>query len=85
VSGQWVYKGFSVLFIVFCFELGIFLLVYPWTFHWQVNSIPSIIPPLLRFWNSDYLRGAVSGLGILNVWVAILEVFRFRRVSGPEE
>ena len=72
MSEHWIHKGFSLLFIVFCLELGLFLLVYPWTLHWQVNTIPSWVSFLLPVWNSDYLRGAVSGIGVLNLWVAVL-------------
>jgi hypothetical protein len=81
VSEHWIHKGFSLLFIVFCLELGLFLLVYPWTLHWQVNTIPSWVSFLLPVWNSDYLRGAVSGIGVLNLWVAVLEMFHFRRMT----
>jgi hypothetical protein len=77
VSAHWIYKGFSLLFIIFCLELGIFLVVYPWTLHWQVNPIPSMVPSLLPVWGSDYFKGALSGLGILNVWIALLEIFQF--------
>ena len=85
MSEHWIYKGFSLLFIVFCLELGVFLLVYPWTLHWQVNTIPSLVPFLLKIWNSDYFPGAVSGLGLVNIWVAVIEMFRFRRISRPEQ
>lgn len=81
MSEHWIHKGFSLLFIVFCLELGIFLMVYPWTDHWQVNTIPSLVPALLKIWNSDYLRGAVTGIGILNIWIAVLEMFHFRRIT----
>jgi hypothetical protein len=81
VSEHWIHKGFSLLFLVFCLELGIFLVVYPWTDHWQVNTIPSLVPALLKIWNSDYFRGAVSGVGALNLWVAVLEMGNFRRMS----
>jgi hypothetical protein len=46
-----------------------------------VNSIPSLLSFLLPIWNSDYLRGAVSGIGVLNLWVAVLEMFHFRRMT----
>ena len=85
MSQHWLYKGFSLLLIVFCLELGLFLMVYPWTFHWQTNAIPSLVPSLLAIWNSDYARGAVSGLGILNVWVAVVEIYGFWHVAAPED
>ena len=81
----WVRKGFSLLFIVFCVELGLFLLIYPWTIPWQVNFIPAMIPAFRPIWLNSYLRGAVSGLGILNIWIALLEAFRLRRFSPSRE
>ena len=33
----WFQRLMSVLFIIFCFELGLFLLIYPWTDGWSDN------------------------------------------------
>ena len=33
----WFQRLSSVLFIIFCFELGLFLLIYPWTDGWSDN------------------------------------------------
>ena len=33
----WFHRLSSVLFIIFCFELGLFLLIYPWTDAWSDN------------------------------------------------
>jgi hypothetical protein len=77
----WFSRLSSVLFIVFCFELGLFLLIYPWTESWSDNYFSWVITGGVQntwhdFWNNSYVRGAVSGLGVVNVWIAILEVFR---------
>ncbi|HVW83594.1 MAG TPA: hypothetical protein VHB50_02900 [Bryobacteraceae bacterium] len=77
----WFRRLSSVLFIIFCFELGLFLLIYPWTEAWTQNyfstAVPDQIEPAWRqLWNNPYLRGGVSGLGLVNVWVAVAEVFR---------
>ena len=82
---SWFHKLSSLLFIVFCFELGLFLLVYPWISAWGDNYFAWAVPQSFQktwnvVWNNAYLRGAVSGLGIANVWIAIVEIFRlFRR------
>jgi hypothetical protein len=82
---RWIHKGFAVLFIVFCLELGLFLLVYPWTVPWKVNFIPALVPLFRPLWMNGYFRGAVSGLGMLNLWVALIELFRLRRFTPPSE
>jgi hypothetical protein len=70
-----------VLFIIFCFELGLFLLIYPWTDGWGDNYFASAIPGSIQttwrvFWNNPFVRGGISGLGVVNLWIAVAEVFR---------
>ncbi len=84
-NATWFHKGFALLFIIFCVELGVFLFFYPWTTQWTQSSIPVAIALLRPFWRNGYVRGAVSGLGVLNLWIAVAEVFRLRRFSSPGE
>jgi hypothetical protein len=77
----WFQRLTSVLIVIFCFEIGLFLLVYPWTDGWTDNYFAWVAPgamqaPWHEFWNNTYVRGAMSGLGVVNVWVALAEVFR---------
>ncbi|MDP9171665.1 MAG: hypothetical protein M3N54_13700 [Acidobacteriota bacterium] len=77
----WFQRVSAVIFVIFCLELGLFLVVYPWT-DWWTNNYFSIAAPgrLLtawrEIWNNSYVRGGVSGLGLVNVWIALTEVFR---------
>jgi hypothetical protein len=67
---------------VFCFELGVFLLLFPWTHYWDVSYglfLPAWVRPL---WANPYFRGAVSGVGLLNIYISFAEVFRLRRFSA---
>ena len=32
--------------------------------------------PWHEFWNNTYVRGALSGVGVVNLWIAIAEVFQ---------
>jgi hypothetical protein len=91
---SWVQRLSSVLFIVFCFEVGLFLLVYPWTESWSRNYfswLPGrhLEPAWRQAWNNTYVRGAVSGLGAANLWIALGEVFRLfssrHRETDPRE
>jgi hypothetical protein len=77
----WFQRMASVLFIVFCLELGLFLLIYPWTDSWSGNYFSAVGPLRLQsawqqLWNNGYVRGAVSGLGLVNIWVAVAEALR---------
>jgi uncharacterized protein (DUF2062 family) len=81
-QSEWIHKGASILFVIFCAELGLFLLIYPWTSRWTMNVIPTWLPVPPEVWLNGYLRGAVSGLGIANVWVAFVEALRIRRARS---
>jgi uncharacterized protein (DUF2062 family) len=77
----WLYRLSAVLFIIFCFELGLFLLIYPWTDAWAQNyfswfQTSRFHSTWREFWNNTYFRGAISGIGLANIWIAITEVFR---------
>ena len=75
----WAYKLWKLIFIVFCFELGVFLMVFPWLDYWGNNSIATLAPWIEGFWGNLYFRGAVSGLGVVNIYISLAEVFRLRR------
>jgi hypothetical protein len=59
------------LLIVLCFEMGALLLYLPWSIYWDHNyflsHFPSLIPVLLH----PSFRGAVSGIGVLDIFLAI--------------
>ena len=81
----WFAKLSAIVFILFCLELGLFLVIYPWTDGWDNNLFASYIPMLHwnQWWHSPFLKGALSGLGLLNIWVSVSEIFRLRRFSRP--
>jgi hypothetical protein len=77
----WFQRLSSVLFIIFCFELGLVLLIYPWTDGWNDNYFAWAIRGSVQttwhaFWDNSYVRGFISGMGLVNLWIALAEVFR---------
>jgi hypothetical protein len=77
----WFQRLSAILFIIFCFELGLFLLIYPWTEPWTENYFSVAVPDAMQtgwreLWNNSYIRGAVSGLGLVNIWIAVAEVLQ---------
>src|SRR5215510_8991680 len=82
-----------IFYIILCFEIGLILTLLPWvpqgTFgvlsDWGNNyfllyaarktgmySIQNVVA-------SGWVRGAVSGVGILNIGIAFWEIFNFKR------
>ena len=78
---RWYHKAAALLLVVFCLEVGVVLLVLPWSDYWDNNFFSTWIPSLHRLWDNPYVRGAVSGLGMVNVVIAFGELFRLRRFS----
>ena len=67
-----------VLYVIFSVELGIVLVLLPWKDVWTNNSFFASYPGLRLWLNHDFVRGAVSGLGLLNIWIGISEAAYFR-------
>lgn len=78
---RWYHRVTALLFIVFCLEIGVVLLVFPWSEYWENNFFTTWTPGLRDFWESSYVRGGVSGLGVVNVFISFTELFRLRRFS----
>lgn len=68
-----------VVFLLFCLEIGLILLLLPWTLLWDNNFFISLFPEWGRIWLNSYVRGAVSGLGLVNLWIALSEALRLAR------
>lgn len=66
----------NIFFILFCIEIGLVLVLLPWTFLWDNNYFFSLTPEWNPLWLSTYLRGAISGVGIVNLWIGISEAWR---------
>jgi hypothetical protein len=58
-----------------CFvDVGLLLVVVPWTVFWDRNYLFDLVPVLRPWIQSSYARGAVSGLGLLNIALGLAEV-----------
>jgi hypothetical protein len=80
-----------IFYIILCLEIGVVLTVLPWVPHgwfglsdWGNNYFLLLAAHktgygLQRFVASGWVRGAVSGLGILNIAMGAWEIINFRR------
>jgi hypothetical protein len=69
-----------VVLLLIWLELGLVLILVPWSEIWDVNYFLYQYPALGLFVKNPYLRGAISGLGVINVFLA-LEAFRRRTAA----
>ncbi len=70
----------AILFIALCFEVGLLLAIIPWTSYWENNFFlfwltarfpGGNLAPLVQ---SGYVRGAITGLGLTNIALGLLEI-----------
>jgi len=77
----WYQKMWAFVFITFCLEIGLFLLIFPWTDYWGGNYFSNLFPQMEAWWDNMYVRGAVSGLGVANLYISFAEIFRLKRFA----
>lgn len=79
-----------IFFIVLCLEAGISLTLLPWLSFgglgdWGDNYLLAFVvektglPVLQTAVASGWIRGAVTGLGVLNLFIAFWEIAHFKR------
>lgn len=75
----WLQRVFVIVYVLFCIELGLVLVVLPWwPGYWFSGAWLTPWPELRRLVMSGFVRGAVSGLGLLDIWLGIMEAVRYR-------
>jgi hypothetical protein len=90
-EARWLHKAFSVALVLVCFAFGLVLLLFPWVpcetgvVCWDDNYLGNFTSEWAEVWRNPYFRGAISGLGLVNIYVAILEAARLKRFSRQDE
>jgi hypothetical protein len=67
----------AVAFILFCFEIGLFLMFVPWSGLWENNLLLAYTPGLRFIVLNNFFRGAVSGLGLIDFMLGLVELATF--------
>ena len=67
----------AVAFILFCFEIGLFLVFVPWSTLWETNVLLTYSFSLRNFLLNNFVRGAVSGLGLIDIALGLAELAAF--------
>ena len=76
------------LFFAACFfEAGLLLIILPWTVLWDRNYLLAAVPWVHELVQNPYVRGAVSGLGLVNVGLGVAEIAALvaERFGPPRE
>lgn len=57
----------------------------PWSGFWDHNYFATAVPLIKDIVENNYVRGAVSGLGLVNICAALAELTDLFRSRAPEE
>ncbi len=78
---RWLQQAERFLRVIVRMYLGLLVCCAPWYAPaWDGNPLFQSSPWLLAFVSLGAVRGVVSGLGILNLWIAVRDALR----SGGE-
>jgi riboflavin transporter FmnP len=55
-------------------EVGLLLMVLPWSGFWDRNYFGMALPALQPILTNNFVRGAVSGLGVVNLLAGVTEL-----------
>jgi hypothetical protein len=74
------------MLVAFFLEVGFLLIVVPWSAFWERNYFAQAMPVLQGVITNNFVRGAISGLGLVNVGLGLAElvsVLASRHVDPP--
>ena len=62
------------LFAAYFLEVGLVLIFVPWSTYWDWNLLGEVIPTLRVTFQNNYVRGGVSGIGLINLIAGFDEI-----------
>jgi hypothetical protein len=76
----WQRRLLRISLALFTLEIGLFLVFFPWMESWDHNYFHTISPSLEQLWSQPSFRGALTGLGFVNIYIACLQfLYSFRK------
>lgn len=75
---HWLHRADLFLRVMVRLYLGLILVFLPWTRVWMFNRFFLYYAPVAHLMQSGAVRGMVSGLGLLNLWIAISEAIHYK-------
>lgn len=64
-------------------EMGLLIILIPWSPFWDGNYFLNRYPVLIPILLNPYVRGAISGLGVINAVMAVDSFRRKRPATAP--
>jgi hypothetical protein len=66
-----------LLYVAFFVEVGLLLIVLPWSTFWERNYFGYAWPALVPVLKNNFVRGGVTGLGLVNLIAGFADLMPF--------
>jgi hypothetical protein len=75
----WLQRVSLLVLVLFCVYLGVLVMVLPWWSRvWDQNLFIQSRPALAAVLHLGAVRGLISGLGVLDIWIGVSEAVHYR-------
>ena len=79
VAPIWLQRTSLFVLVLFCVYLGVLVMVLPWwTKVWDHNLFIQSRPALAAVLRNGAVRGLISGMGLLDIWIGVSEAIHYR-------
>ncbi|NUQ28045.1 MAG: hypothetical protein HOQ35_05970 [Acidobacteriaceae bacterium] len=79
----WLQRISLFILVLFCVYLGVLVTVLPWWARvWDHNNLFNAYPAIGAILRNGAIKGLISGLGLLDIWIGISEVIQYRDYRG---
>jgi len=79
VAPIWLQRLSLFVLVLFCVYLGVLVAILPWwTRMWDQNIWIQSRPALAAVLDNGAVRGLITGLGLLDIWIGVSEAIHYR-------
>jgi len=79
----WLQRLSLIVLVLFCFLLGTCMVILPWSPRfWDQNGLLLAYPPVKSLLNQGWVRGLVTGIGLIDIWIGVSELLHYRDYRG---
>jgi hypothetical protein len=79
VAPIWLQRLSLMVLVLFCVYLGVLVMILPWWARvWDQNLYIQSHPQMAAVLHNGAVRGLISGLGLLDIWIGVSEAVHYR-------
>jgi hypothetical protein len=83
IAPVWLQRLSLIILVIFCLYLGAMVAILPWWRRiWETNPMVLNHPQLGVWMSNGAVRGVLTGIGLLDIWIGISEAIHYRDYRG---